>query len=171
MKTIHGVSFDQTAADLQKIARDLLIKASNQKLTMATAESCTGGLVASLLTDVEGVSSAFECGFVTYADEAKCELLGVDPETVKSAGAVSKETAVAMARGALRRSRADVVIAITGFAGPAGPRDEEGLVHFACARRGQFLWCHEEHFGAIGRDAVRTRSVKISLSMLLDAVG
>lgn len=169
MKTKLHRELLETRGSLEEIARTVLVKAVRQNLTFATAESCTGGLIASVLTDVEGLSSAFECGFVVYTSEAKSELLNVEPELINLKGAVSQEIAVAMAQGALQRSRADIAIAVTGFAGPAGPQDEEGLVHFACARRGRFLWCHKEHFGKIGRDAVRQRSLWTALAMLQDA--
>jgi nicotinamide-nucleotide amidase len=169
MKTANERDRFKTLSKLEATARDILVKACQQGLMIATAESCTGGLVASLLTDIEGASRAFERGFVVYTDEAKCELLDIEAELIARYGAVSAETAVAMVRGALRRSRADLVIAVTGFAGPAGPHDEPGLVYFACARRGQFLWCHQEHFGNIGRDAIRQRCLSVCLDMLQDA--
>ena len=104
----------------------------------ATAESCTGGLIAGLLTEIPGSSAVLERGFVVYSNAAKQELLGVPAETLVNYGAVSGETAVAMAEGALRASRAEVAVSVTGIAGPDGGTAAKpvGLVHFACARRG-----------------------------------
>jgi len=156
--------------DVEKAAHAVLKAACERELSLATAESCTGGMLASLLTDVEGVSSAFERGFVTYSEAAKCELLGIARDTVTQCGAVSREVAVAMAEGALRSSRADVAISITGFAGPGGPDDEPGLVHFACARQGRPTAHREEHFGDIGRGPVRIECMRTALDMLAVAL-
>src|SRR6478609_1871223 len=117
-------------------AEQVLELAHRGDFKLATAESCTGGLLAALLTDVPGRSHVFERGFVVYSNQAKCDLLGIARDKVESCGAVSAEVARAMALGALRHSPADVALSITGFAGPAGPGEEEGLVHFACAPRG-----------------------------------
>ncbi len=155
--------------DIEDSARALLDLACDHELAIVTAESCTGGLLASLLTDVEGASRAFERGFVVYTDEAKCELLAIDPGVVKGCGAVSAETAAAMARGALARSHGDIAVSITGFAGPGGPDDEPGLVHFACLSRGGELVSREEHFGDIGRGPVRLAALRIALDLLTDA--
>jgi len=156
--------------DVEQAARELLEEACAKELAIVTAESCTGGLVASLLTDVEGASRAFDRGFVVYTDEAKCELLSVDDGVIRDCGAVSRETAIAMAEGAIRRSRGSVAIAITGFAGPAGPNDEPGLVHFACARRGGPTNHREKHFGDIGRGPVRLQCLSVAVEMLCEAV-
>jgi nicotinamide-nucleotide amidase len=141
---------------VQDRAERVLKAADEQELKLATAESCTGGLLAALLTDVKGLGHVFDRGFVVYAKQAKCDLLGIAREKVDACGAVSEPVAREMAQGALRRSNADIAVAITGFAGPGGPDDEEGLVHFACARRDGETCHREEHFGAIGRDGVRT---------------
>lgn len=151
---------------VQDRAENVLKAADAQHLKLATAESCTGGLLAALLTDVRGLGHVFDRGFVVYAKQAKCDLLGIAREKVDSCGAVSEEIAREMAQGALRRSDADVAVAITGFAGPAGQDDEEGLVHFACARRGGDTCHREEHFGAIGRDGVRIGALDVALQML-----
>jgi nicotinamide-nucleotide amidase len=156
--------------EVDTAARAVLRKACERELSLATAESCTGGLLASLLTDVEGVSSAFERGFVTYSEDAKCELLGIARDKVERCGAVSEEVAVAMAEGALASSHADIALSITGFAGPAGPDDEPGLVHFACARRGRATMHREEHFGDIGRGPVRIECMRVALKMLDEAL-
>ena len=144
----------------------VLKEACERGLTLATAESCTGGLLASLLTDVEGCSHAFERAFVTYTDEAKHEMLGVPLELIREKGAVSQEVARAMAEGAVDRSRADVAIAITGFAGPGAPGEEPGLVHFALRRRGRETVAREVHFGDIGRGGVRLACLRTALEML-----
>lgn len=149
---------------------DMLRKASDHELQISSAESCTGGLLASLLTDVEGVSHVFERGFVTYSDGAKCDLLDIDPAQVEDCGAVSKEVALAMARGAISRSGADVAVSITGFAGPGKPEDEEGLVHFGCAWTGDNIAHREEHFGPIGRGPVRLAAIEVALDMIDDAL-
>ncbi|MDX3930180.1 MAG: CinA family protein [Shinella sp.] len=154
-------------ADIEEAAKRVLDVACESDLTLATAESCTGGLLASLLTDVEGCSHAFERGFVVYSVEAKCELLGLQKERVETCGAVSRETAVAMAHGALERSHASVALSITGFAGSG---DEPGLVHFACARRGGEVAHREEHFGDIGRGPVRIASLRVALEMIHHAL-
>ena len=156
--------------EIQDSAQRVLEAADKLDLKLATAESCTGGLLAALLTDVRGLGHVFERGFVVYSKQAKCDLLGIAREKVDSCGAVSKEIAVEMAQGALRFSLADVAISITGFAGPGGEDDEEGLVHFACARRGGETCHREEHFGAIGRDGVRIASLEAALEMIEQAL-
>ena len=156
--------------EVQDRAQRVLEAADKLDLKLATAESCTGGLLAALLTDVRGLGHVFERGFVVYSKQAKCDLLGIAREKVDSCGAVSKEIAVEMAQGALRFSLADVAISITGFAGPGGEDDEEGLVHFACARRGGETCHREEHFGPIGRDGVRIASLEAALEMIEQAL-
>ena len=138
---------------------------------IATAESCTGGLVAALLTEIAGSSDVVERGLVTYSNEAKRELLGVAAETLGARGAVSEATAREMAAGALRASRADLAVAITGVAGPGGGSAEKpvGLVHFACAGPGDRLVAIERRYGEIGRGAVRLASVVQALEMLAAA--
>lgn len=155
---------------LERMAHGLLERACERELMLATAESCTGGLLASLLTDVEGASHAFERGFVVYSEDAKCELLGVAREDLDDCGAVSREVAVAMAEGAIRRSKADVALAVTGFAGPGGEDDEVGLVHFACARRDGPTVHRAEHFGDAGRGPVRVACIRVALEMMAEAV-
>ena len=141
----------------------------DRKLTIATAESCTGGMLAALLTDIEGASHGFERGFVTYTEESKAELLGIDRDLLKRNEAVSVVVARAMAEGALARSHADIALGVTGFAGPAGDH-EQGLVHIALARRGEPTAHHAEHFGAIGRGEIRVNSLKVMLNMLEQAL-
>lgn len=151
--------------ETEEATRRLLLKACERELTLATAESCTGGMLASLLTDVQGVAHAFDRGFVTYTSEAKSEMLGVPPELIERHGPVSREVAVAMAEGALERSRANIALSITGFADKG---EEPGLVHFACARKGRATAHREEHFGPAGRGATRIACMKVAIEMMTD---
>lgn len=151
-------------------ARALLERACDRELSIATAESCTGGLLASLLTDVEGASHAFERGFVVYTNEAKTEMLGIDAQLIDGAGPVSEAVARAMAEGALKASKAQVAVSVTGFAGRGAPEDEPGLVHFACARDGRATAHREEHFGDVGRGPVRIECIRVALEMLDEAL-
>ncbi len=152
------------------LARSLLDLCRSRKLTIATAESCTGGLVAGALTDIPGSSDVIDRGFVTYSNDAKRTMLGVEADTLATFGAVSKETATQMAVGALERAEVDLAVAITGIAGPGGavPGKPVGLVHFAVAARDGRIATHECRFGAIGRSAVRQRSVIEALRMLME---
>jgi nicotinamide-nucleotide amidase len=152
-----------------ELQSDFIRLFATRQLKIATAESCTGGLVAATLTDVPGSSVVVERGFVTYSNEAKTEMLGVDAALIKRLGAVSKEVAIAMAEGALQHSRADVTVSVTGIAGPDGgsPAKPVGLVHFAAARRGGRLIHEEKRFGEIGRSKIRLASVEQALEMLL----
>ena len=156
---------------VERLTETLLASAKAADLMLVTAESCTGGLLASLLTDVEGSGHVFDRGFVAYSEHAKCQLLGLAQEQIDHCGAVSSQVAVAMADGALKGSDAQVALAITGFAGPAGPDDEPGLVHFACARDGHETRHREEHFGDIGRGGVRLACLEVALAMMIEAVG
>jgi len=153
-------------AEIQDRAEVVLELAHTQRLLISTAESCTGGLLAALLTDVPGRSHVFERGFVVYSNHAKCDLLGIARHKVDSCGAVSREIAIEMACGTLRRSRADIALSLTAFAGPAGDDDEEGLVHFACTRRDASVQHEEAHFGPIGRQGVRIEALNVALRML-----
>ena len=149
-------------------AKHVLDLARARGLTIATAESCTGGLVAAALTDVAGSSDVVDRGFVTYSNAAKEAMLGVPSATLKRHGAVSAETAAAMAAGALQNSPADLAVAITGIAGPGGGSKEKpiGLVYFAAANRnGRRLAC-ARRYGKIGRSRVRARSVAQALALL-----
>ncbi|MBR0551204.1 CinA family protein [Stakelama marina] len=156
--------------DVEIAVRTILERAKAKDARLTAAESCTGGLLASLLTDVEGVSHVFERGFVVYSKRAKCELLDIAPERIERCGAVSREVAVAMADGALKAPHADIAIAITGFAGPAGPDDQPGLVHFACARQDDETRHRQEAFGDIGRGPTRIACIRTALEMLGDAL-
>lgn len=157
-------------SDARALSRSLLDLCRMRKLTIATAESCTGGLVAGALTDIPGSSDVIDRGFVTYSNDAKRAMLGVEASTLTNFGAVSKETATAMAIGALERADVDLAVAITGIAGPGGatPGKPVGLVHFAAAARDGRIIHREHRFGAIGRSAVRQRSVVEALRMLMD---
>ena len=155
---------------LDEQAERLMRRLCDKGLKVATAESCTGGMLAALLTDIEGAGHAFDRGFVTYTKEAKSELLGIDRNLLEHNDAVSETVARAMAEGALARSSADLALGVTGFAGPAGEDREEGLVHFALARRDRETVHREEHFGPIGRGPVRVESLKAMLETLEDAI-
>jgi nicotinamide-nucleotide amidase len=145
--------------------RRLLTKAHERDIMFATAESCTGGMLASLMTDIPGIAHTFERGFVTYTDESKHEMLGVPKEVLADKGAVSQEVAIAMAQGAVERSRANMALAVTGFADTG---DEPGLVHFACARPGRKTIHREEHFGPIGRGATRLECLRVGVEMMTE---
>jgi nicotinamide-nucleotide amidase len=157
----------ERAVSTAQAAKRLLALARARGLKIATAESCTGGLVAGALTDIAGSSDVVERGFVTYSNEAKHEMLGVPLATLSKFGAVSRQTAEAMARGALKHSEADLSVAITGIAGPGGatPGKPVGLVHFAAARGGRLIH-RAKKFGDIGRRKVRQKSVDEALAML-----
>ncbi len=157
-------------ADIEAAIMRVLERACAREMRIATAESCTGGLLSSLLTDVEGCSHAFDRGFVVYSDQAKCDLLHIPRSTVERFGAVSREVAVAMAQGALKASEADIALSITGFAGRGGNGDEPGLVHFACARDGADAVHREAHFGDIGRGPVRIECIRTALDMIEKAL-
>ena len=156
--------------DVADLAEEVLRRAHEARLTLAAAESCTGGLLASLLTDVEGYAHAFERGFVAYSELSKHELLGVGLDVLHFHGAVSQPVARAMAEGALEAAHADVAVAVTGFAGPGAPGEEPGLVHFAVSRKGRPTIHREEHFGDIGRGAVRLKCLRCCLEMLDQAL-
>jgi nicotinamide-nucleotide amidase len=154
--------------ELREAAKRLLELCRERGLRVATAESCTGGLVAAALTEITGSSDVVDCGFVTYSNEAKQSMLDVPAAILKRHGAVSGETASAMAAGALKHSRADLAVAITGIAGPGGGSKEKpvGLVHFAAASRDGRQLSRRRLFGKIGRRRVRERSVAEALKLL-----
>lgn len=153
------------------IAAQLVAVLREQHLVVAAAESCTGGLVSAALTDIPGSSDVFDRGFVTYSNTAKEEALGVAAHIIATHGAVSEETARAMALGALAHSRADISVSITGIAGPGGGSDAKpvGLVHFACARKDGALAHVERRFGNLSRDAIRQAATLVALDLLLVA--
>ncbi len=154
--------------DLRRTAKRLLDLCRVRGLRIATAESCTGGLVAAALTEIAGASDVVECGFVTYSNAAKVALLGVPAGTLTRYGAVSGETAAAMAKGALKNSQADLAVAITGIAGPGGGTKQKpvGLVYFAAASREGRRLARSRRFGRIGRARVRLRSVAQAFALL-----
>jgi nicotinamide-nucleotide amidase len=150
---------------------DLLAQARYWGLKIATAESCTGGMVAAALTDVAGSSDVFERGFVTYSNAAKVEMLGVSPETLAAHGAVSEPVARAMAEGALVYSAAEMAVSITGIAGPGGSEFKpEGRVCFGLARKGRETQVETVEFGALGRAKVRAAARDHALDLLLRAM-
>ncbi len=158
-------------ADLYAGAETVLSLFRAKGWTLCTAESCTGGLVAGALTAVPGSSDVVDRGFVTYSNTAKMEMLGVPSTVLETHGAVSEQTARAMAQGACRAAGVNVAVSITGVAGPGGGSLEKpvGLVHFACARRDGIVMHREMRFGEIGRDAVRHASVLVALEMLAES--
>lgn len=153
--------------EVDRLAQAVLRQACDRELKLVTAESCTGGLLASLLTDVPGMSHAFERGFVTYTNEAKHELLGVPYAVLDGPGPVSKAAAMAMAEGALAHSRGDLAVSITGFA-EGGPDQPGGLVHFACAGKMRPTTHRVTLFGEVGRAEVRIRALETALGMMMD---
>ncbi len=164
--------------DLLALSRDVLDLARTANLTIVTAESCTGGLIAGLLTEIPGSSDVFERGFVTYSNEAKEQLLGVPDEMLAAHGAVSHEVAYAMAVGALRHSQANFAVAVTGIAGPGGATATKpvGRVYIAVAGSSSHIGAAAAHhrgdvlhydFGDIGRSEVRLATVDAALRLLL----
>ena len=154
--------------DLRKAAKRILDLCRSRNLRVATAESCTGGLVAAALTEIAGSSDVVDRGFVTYSNAAKEAMLGVPAATLERYGAVSAETAAAMAAGAIRNSQADLSVSITGIAGPGGGSKEKpvGLVYFAAAGRDGRSLAQRRLYGKIGRRRVRLRSVAQALELL-----
>jgi nicotinamide-nucleotide amidase len=146
----------------------LLDRCKAKKLTVATAESCTGGLVAAAISEISGSSLVLDRGFVTYSNEAKQQMLGVTPATIDVYGAVSTECAEEMAKGALAHAQVDLAVSITGIAGPTGavPGKPIGLVYFCAASRSGRIVAHDRKFGDIGRSKVRRASVLQALAML-----
>jgi nicotinamide-nucleotide amidase len=151
------------------LAEELRATCRAKGLVVATAESCTGGLLSGAITEVAGSSHVFDRGFVTYSNAAKTELLGVDPALITRHGAVSEEVARAMAEGALARSAAQLSLAVTGVAGPGGSHEKpEGRVCFALARTGAVTFVETVEFGAQGRATVRRLSVEHALARLVE---
>jgi nicotinamide-nucleotide amidase len=150
------------------LAAEIVSAAKAAGLTIATAESCTAGLIVGTLTEIAGSSAVVDRGFVTYSNEAKTGMLDVAPALIGVHGAVSREVAIAMAEGAIRASRADIAVAVTGIAGPGGGSAEKpvGLVHFAVAVRGGVTTHAERQFGDIGRSEIRLASVRTALQMI-----
>lgn len=158
--------------DLVAAATTLLAGARAKGLRIVTAESCTGGLITALLTEIAGSSDVVERGYVTYSNEAKAECLGVPITLIEKHGAVSREVAEAMAEGAVKHAHADIAIAVTGIAGPGGGTAQKpvGLVHLAVHRKGHVTRHGECRFGDIGRTGVRLATVREALAMLAKLV-
>lgn len=157
--------------DIALLARQVVVAAAAKNLMIATAESCTGGLVAGALTAVPGSSAVIDRGFVTYSNAAKTTMLAVSADLIADHGAVSEAVARAMALGAVDRSDATVSVSVTGIAGPGGGSKDKpiGLVHYAASGPNGVV--HAEHrFGDIGREGVRLASVRVALDMLLDRI-
>lgn len=153
------------------VAAEILTRARAANVMIATAESCTGGMVAAALTNLPGASDIFDRGFVTYSNAAKISMLSVDPALLAAYGAVSGEVAAAMAIGALAVSDAAIAISITGVAGPgASDRKPEGLVWFAVASQGRPVQTVRRDFGAVGRTQVRQCARDFALDLLIDAL-
>jgi nicotinamide-nucleotide amidase len=161
---------DREVQEVQDAASALLDLCKKKKLTLATAESCTGGLVAAALSEIPGSSLVLDRGFVTYSNEAKQQMLGVTPATIDVYGAVSKECAEEMAKGALAHASVDLAVSITGIAGPTGavPGKPIGLVFFCAASRSGRVIAHDRKYGDIGRSQVRHASVLQALAMLAE---
>lgn len=177
LREVKGMDFRRAASTLGSMetspnyesAERLLREMKSRGLTIATAESCTGGLIAATLAAVPGASASLERGFVTYSNAAKTELLGVPAELIREHGAVSREVALAMVAGALSHSPADVAVAVTGIAGPDGGTAAKpvGLVHISAARRGGVTLHEEMRFGAIGRHEVQLATVAAAFALMV----
>jgi nicotinamide-nucleotide amidase len=156
------------SSDLIDLAASILIKARKAGLKIATAESCTGGLVSACLTEIPGSSDVVERGFIVYSNEAKTDLLGVPAEMIEAHGAVSSDVARALVEGAIATSRAQLAVSITGIAGPGGgtPEKPVGRVYFGSMRAGSKALVERHDFGDIGRETVRLASVKVALRLL-----
>lgn len=158
-------------SDIENLALAVVEIACAREMALATAESCTGGLLASLLTDIPGCSHVFDRAFVAYTDNAKIEMLGVPAAFLAQEGAVSQSTAIAMADGAIQRSGADVAVSITGWVEETGhPLKPGGLVHFACARRGGYTHHRQARFTDIGRARMRVECLRVALKMFQQAL-
>ncbi len=158
-----------------KLAEKLITAclANPQKpLMIATAESCTAGLISAAITDVAGSSAVFDRGFVTYSNQAKMDMLDVPETLLAKHGAVSEAVACAMARGTLQNSLAEIAVSVTGIAGPGGgsPQNPVGLVHFGLASSGHEVLHKKMQFGDLGRAAVREKTVETALQMMIDAL-
>jgi len=162
----------EAAAPSETLARAVLDACRKHGIMLATAESCTGGMIAAALTDIAGSSDVVDRGFVTYSNPAKVEMLGVSPSTLEVQGAVSRETALAMAAGALARSQAGIALAVTGVAGPGGGSAEKpvGLVWFGLAMKGSEPVAERRLFEDRGRAFIRRETVRTALAMALDAL-
>ena len=158
--------------DIQILAQTVVAASIRRGVMLATAESCTGGLVAGALTAIPGSSAVLDRGFVTYSNAAKSGMIGVPADLIVAHGAVSEPVARAMAEGAVAHSDATLAVSITGIAGPGGGSAEKpvGLVHFAAHDASGTV--HAEHrFGDLGREGIRLASVRVALGLLLDRLG
>ena len=152
-------------------AETLLALARKAQVQIATAESCTGGLIAAALTEVPGSSDVVDRGFVTYSNAAKMKMLGVAPETLETHGAVSEQTAQEMAQGALHQSDAQLTVSVTGIAGPGGSDHKpEGRVCFGIAREGHPPYTETQEFGPLGRHEVRQATVRRALNLMAETL-
>lgn len=160
------------AGDMEALAQQVVSLCAARGWQVATVESCTGGLIAGALTEISGSSAVVDRGFVTYSNSAKQDLIGVDTATLQIFGAVSRETALQMVKGALHRSNASVAVAVTGIAGPGGGSVEKpvGLVHIAAMTKTGTLLHREMRYGDLGRDGVRLATVSTALSLLIELV-
>jgi nicotinamide-nucleotide amidase len=152
------------------LAEEVVTLCTEKNVMVATAESCTGGLVAAAITAIPGASQVLERGFITYSDQSKTEMLGVMPITLRQFGAVSKDAALEMAHGAMSRSEAGISVSVTGIAGPDGGTTGKpvGLVHFGGRHYKGAMIHREMNFGAIGRDEIRLASVEVALEMFIE---
>jgi nicotinamide-nucleotide amidase len=167
LATLDPIVDDVSARRIEQILEFLC----RNNLRLVTAESCTGGLLASLFTDVPGYSHAFDAGIVAYSNQAKIQSLSVGRALLLEYGPVSREVAEAMLEGAFRVTQGDVALAITGFAGPAGPDDEVGLVHVACGIKNRPTIHARRQFGNIGRGKIREACVQLAVSSLESVLG
>jgi nicotinamide-nucleotide amidase len=158
-------------AEIHDLAERVMAQVSGRGLMLSLAESCTGGLLAAVLTDVEGCSHGFDRGYVAYSDDAKHRLLGVSAHILEVHGAVSAQAAKAMVEGVLAASAADIALSITGFAGPGAAGEEPGLVYFGVQFRSRSARVERRRFGETSRAAVRLSSLRTSLSLLFEEVG
>ncbi len=158
--------------EIKTLASEILDLCRDKKLHIATAESCTGGLIIGALTEIAGSSDVVDRGFITYTNRAKMECLDVSADTLKVGGAVSPETAIAMSIGAIKNSSANVAVAVTGIAGPDGGSKHKpiGLVHIAAIKRGENTLHREHKFGDIGRSEVREATIVAALKLLKEVV-
>lgn len=167
MNTVHDNPLSALALEVVEVF-------SARGFTIATAESCTGGLIAGMITDIPGSSAVLDRGYVTYSNDAKIEMLGVDEDLFaeNGPGAVSEEVAEQMARAALQKSSTDIAISVTGIAGPGGGSDQKpvGLVWFGCACDWAPTFTISRHFDDNGRDAIRAESVMTALMILIETL-
>lgn len=158
-------------SDIAALAARVVRAAVEKNLTLATAESCTGGMVGAAITRIPGASDAFDRGFITYSNAAKIDHLSVDPDAIAEYGAVSQTVAGEMALGALSASGADIAVSVTGIAGPGGSDHKPaGLVWFGLGSKSGILETLEKNYGDIGRDLVREAAVKQALELMLSGL-